>query len=254
MNGTFSVYIGWDSRENVAYEVCKYSIEKRAKVDIVPLKHRDLRKRELFWRKWSVDNYTGDWRDDVDERPFSTEFSHTRFLVPAIQGYQGWALFMDCDMVVLSDINEILKHAKDKYAVMVVKHNHQPKNKIKMDDRQQYAYRRKNWSSFILFNCAHPANKRLTKHYVNSAKGADLHAFSWLEDKDIGELSFDYNWINGSSPAISSPKVIHYTDGGPWFENCKDVAFADKWIEEFESWQRETDHGYSHVATTRFET
>lgn len=247
------VYVGWDSREPVASDVCAHSIRSRTKknINIIPLKHRNLRQQGLFQRPWLVESDTGNWRDLVDNKPFSTEFSHTRFLVPALMNHEGWALFMDSDMIFQSPIEKLFDLKNDKYAVMCVKHNHKVKEGEKMDGREQLNYHRKNWSSFILFNCNHPSNKVLTPDYVNARAGKDLHAFCWLEDHEIGALPTTYNWISGVSPVEFAPDVIHYTEGGPWFDNCRDVQFAEKWTFEYEKWQRESIHGVTSVPTTK---
>jgi lipopolysaccharide biosynthesis glycosyltransferase len=251
-----NVYMGWDSREVVAYKVCEYSIRRKTRMNpnIQPLVHRDLRKSGYFKRPWLVEAGSGDWIDLIDGKPFSTEFSHTRFLVPALQKYKGWALFMDCDMIFTDDIKKLFDLADDKYAVMVVKHKHEPKESIKMDDRLQTRYRRKNWSSFILWNCNHPANKALTPEVVNKADGTWLHQFSWLEDNQIGTLPFEYNWIENVSPVVNKPHVIHYTLGGPWFQNekCQNVKYAQEWVQEYERWQREGDHEVTDVPSTKW--
>lgn len=247
------IFIGWDARETIAYDVCVQSIlaRTRSNPEIIPLKHRDLRKSGKFNRPWLIESDTGNYRDLVDNRPFSTEFSHTRFLVPDLCGHKGWALFMDCDMIFQSDIKKLWELREDKYAVQVVKHEHKPIDGIKMDGREQYSYYRKNWSSFILFNCGHPANRRLDADYVNNRPGKDLHSFSWLEDFQIGSIPKTYNWISGFSPVEYPPDVIHYTEGGPWFPECQDVAFADRWTIEYENYQRNTDHAISAVPTTK---
>lgn len=246
-----TVFIGWDSREPIAYKVCEHSINRRTKAPVLiyPLKHRDLRQKGWFRRPWLVESDTGNWRDLIDNRPFSTEFSHTRFLIPAIMNYQGWALFMDSDMIFTSDIAKLWALRDNKYAAMCVKHNHKPVDKMKMDGRQQYAYFRKNWSSFMLFNCAHPANKALTIEMVNMMPGGELHALSWLKPHEIGDLPKSYNWISGASPSTIVPDVIHYTDGGPWFNNekCRNVPMAEKWSNEYEHWQEFGNHDDAEV-------
>lgn len=190
-----------------------------------------------------MDGATGDFRDMLDGRPFSTEFSHTRFLVPKLMDYKGWALFMDSDMIFLTDIAKLLPYLDDSKAVMVVKHT-QPceRGAMKMDGREQLGYHRKNWSSFVLWNCGHPMNRQLTPERVNFMKGGDLHAFTWLPDNLIGELPFTYNYIAGVSPKLPPesgyrPDVIHFTEGGPWFENCREVPYAQMWVDEYEHWQ-----------------
>lgn len=226
-----------------------HSITRRTdtEINIQFLKHRELRKRGVFSRPWLIRPDTGDYEDLIDGRPFTTEFSHTRFLVPVLQDYYGWALFMDADMIFTSDIKELFKLCDNKYAIMCVKHNHVPfEGTPKMDGRLQNSYHRKNWSSLVLWNCAHPSNKKLTKEKVNFMRGSDLHAFSWLNDYEIGSLPSTYNYISGVSPKMQmigeKPEVpcnIHYTEGGPWFAECKDVPFGNLWIEEYEDWCRE---------------
>jgi len=261
----FTCYIGWDSREAVASYVAEHSIKSRTKsqVSITHLKHRDLRKNKLFKRPWAIDADTGNFRDLLDAKPFSTEFSHTRFLVPALNKYKGWALFMDSDMLFQSDIKDLFSLCDDRYAVMCVKHRHiPPSNAVKMDGRLQLQYHRKNWSSFVLWNCGHSANKKLTPEYVNYNPGCDLHSFTWLDDDLIGAIPYRYNYISGISPALpvidgkpDVPMVIHYTEGGPWFENHTSVPFGDLWIEEYEAWNREGDHGdnFGALPTTKYD-
>jgi len=124
--------------------------------------------------------------------------------------------------------------ADDKYAVMVVKHQHVPTEQEKMDGQKQTKYYRKNWSSLILWNCGHPANAALTPDAVNRETGSFLHRFSWLKDEEIGALPETWNWLEGWStkPASGHPSVVHYTRGGPWFDEWKDVDYADLWLKE----------------------
>lgn len=239
VNSAPNVFIGFDSREAIAAEVCKYSIERHtfSTPSIKYLKHRELRNQKIFRRPWMIDADSGNFRDMIDSKPFSTEFSHTRFLIPHLMKYKGWALFMDCDMIFLSDIKDLFKLCDERYAVMCVKHNHNPPaNTNKMDGRVQLQYYRKNWSSFVLWNCEHSANRHLTPEKVNFMPGGDLHAFNWLDDSEIGSIQFRYNYISGVSPKMppgETPYVIHFTDGGPWMSECKEVPYAMKWIDEY---------------------
>jgi|SRR6185369_14980445 len=261
-----NVFIGWDSRESVGSYVAAHSIKKRTHhpINIRYLKHRELRKAGHFARPWIVNGSEGEWTDLVDGKTFSTEFSHTRFLVPHLMGYKGWALFMDADMIFLSDIRKLFSFCDPKYAAMCVKHVYPPtSDKTKMDGRTQRFYHRKNWSSFVLWNCAHPANIEITPEKVNFLSGRDLHSFCWLDDMQIGNIPYTYNYISGISPKMpvnssglnaGKPDVIHYSDGGPWFEECQEVPFAELWNLEYEDWQRRGEgNKYSDVPTTRFE-
>ena len=253
-----TVFIGADSREVVASDVASHSIRRRTKsnLDIRFLKHRELRKAGVFSRAWATIGTTGEWIDLVDGKPFTTEFSHSRFLVPSLMGYNGWALFMDADMIFLSDVKKLFALADEKYAVMCVKHTHIVKpDTTKMDDRQQLAYHRKNWSSFVLWNCGHPMNRRLSEDKVNTMKGIDMHTFSWLPDSVIGELPKSYNYISGVSPQLPNDKIdmLHYTEGGPWFAECKDVPHSDLWMDEYEHFQNHGEVVISGVPSTAFE-
>lgn len=258
---SLSIYIGYDSREAICSDVASHSIRKRTEtpINISYLKHRDLRKSGAFLRPWLVESDTGNWKDLIDNKPFSTEFSHTRFLVPFLMKYRGWALFMDSDMVFLSDVKKLFALCDDKFAVMCVKHQHKPKRGEKMDGRAQLSYHRKNWSSFVLFNCGHSSNRDLTPAQVNSMRGADLHAFTWLRDNEIGALPYSYNYIPNVSPKLAPerggmPDVIHYTDGGPWFPECQDVPYAGTWLEEYEDFQQNGHGCISEVPTVKYDS
>lgn len=221
------VFVGWDSREDIAYQVCKHSILQHApSADIMPLVQADLRSVGLY-------------RREVDPLS-STEFTFTRFLIPAIMNYKGWALFCDCDIIFLEDIKNLFDQVDDKYAVMCVHHDYVAKEGIKMDGKVQTMYPRKNWSSVMLINCGHPSNHVLTPELVNIESGKYLHRFSWLEDHEIGEISHEWNWLVGvySEPENGHPKAIHYTDGGPWFDNYKDCEYADKWNDILVDYER----------------
>ena len=215
------VFVGYDTREDIAYQVCKHSILARSKdVDVRPLKQQEL--RDAGWYKRPIDKLA------------STEFTFTRFLIPELTNFKGWALFMDCDMILTTDIKELFDQADDQYAVMCVQHDYTPREGLKMDGKQQTAYPRKNWSSVMLVNCGHPSNAVLHKELVNDPEisGAYLHRFSWLKDEEIGELDHTWNYLVGVYDDIDTPNLIHYTEGGPWFENYRDCEFADLWKQE----------------------
>ena len=141
---------------------------------------------------------------------------------------------MDCDMILTTDIKELFDQADPKYAVMCVQHDYTPKEGIKMDGQKQTIYPRKNWSSVMLFNCAHPSNAVLTQDLVNNPEinGAYLHRCSWLKDDEIGELDYTWNYLVGVYDDIETPKLIHYTEGGPWFVNYRHCEFSNLWKQE----------------------
>lgn len=147
---------------------------------------------------------------------------------------EGWALFCDCAFLWLADISELLALTDDRYAAMCVHHDHRPTERRKMDGREQTVYPRKNWSSLILFNCGHEANAVLTPDLANRETGKYLHRFGWLDDALIGEIPERWNWLEGWNelPEHGTPAAIHYTRGGPWFDDWKDVDYAYLWLEE----------------------
>ena len=216
-----NIYIGWDSREDIAYQVCKKSIldNTTMSADVIPLKQHELRESNLYTR-------------DIDKLA-STEFTFTRFLIPELNQFKDWALFIDCDFVFLEDVEKLFAQADDKYAVMCAHHDYTPKPGIKMDGKQQTVYPRKNWSSMFLINCSHPSNALLTTDVVNDMEktGAFFHRFSWLDDSEIGKLSHEWNWLVGwyNEPEDGTPKALHYTEGGPWFNNYQDCEYANEY-------------------------
>jgi lipopolysaccharide biosynthesis glycosyltransferase len=220
---TRNVYVGWDSREIDAYKVCVGSLNQYSseKTDIIPLMQDDLRERGLYAR------------DDAGK--CSTEFTYTRFLVPYLNNYQDWALFIDCDFLFTRDISELFNLADDKYALMCVQHDYTPNAKIKMDGQKQVVYPRKNWSSCMLWNCGHELNRQVKREWANTESGAFLHRFQWLPDDAIGSLPLEWNWLEGEyDKPDKMPAVVHYTNGGPWFENYQNVDYADEWKQAFE--------------------
>jgi len=217
-----NIYVGYDSKEDIAYRVCKHSILKRSSANV---KIRSLKLYELIANKL--------YNRTIDPLA-STEFTYSRFLVPVLNNFNGWAIFCDCDFLFFEDVEKILNNVDETKAVYCVQHDYTPKEKHKMDGQKQTIYPRKNWSSFILFNCSHPSNKRLSVDLVNSETGSFLHQFKWLKDSEIGSLDERWNWLEGwtSKHNNEKPFAVHFTRGGPWFEEWQDVEFANEWIQE----------------------
>jgi len=258
---TDTIYIGYDQREDLAYDVLVESIKRNTsdKFNIVPIIQNRLRVSGLYSRGFTL---KGNQKYDyIDGRPFSTDFSFSRFLVPILNQFQGWALFMDCDMFIRSNIGEVFDLAKTypEKALWCVKHDYNPKETIKMDGQIQERYSRKNWSSFVMWNCEHQDNFNLTVGDVNTKSGRWLHNFMWLgeialeDDKVmseypelqskffskigedlIGELDVEWNWLDGHSSELIDAKNVHFTTGGPWFDMWKpsqDVehGYVEEW-------------------------
>ena len=216
-----NIFIGFDTREEVAFDTLAYSIKRRSSVpvSILPIKQKEVRDKGLYTRQ----------RGPTE----STEFSLTRFLVPALSEYRGWSLFMDCDMLCRADIAAIaqqIEKQSDK-ALLVCKHDYTPSPKRKFLNQVQTAYPRKNWSSVMVMN--NERCRALTPEYVNTASGLDLHRFNWLADGDaIGELELEWNWLVTEYAYNPDAKIAHFTRGGPWFEEYRDCDYADEWRSE----------------------
>lgn len=211
------IFIGFDERETVAWHVLTHSILARTSqpVSFVPLSLKSLGK--LMWR---------------EKNPLqSTDFSFSRFLTPHLSNYEGWSLFMDCDMLVLEDIAKLWAVRDDKYAVMCVKHDHQPKETLKFLGATQTPYAKKNWSSVMLFNNA--KCNSLTPEFVNTASGLELHQFKWLADDSlIGDIPRRWNHLVGYSAPNAHAANVHFTLGGPYFRDYADCEFASDWTNE----------------------
>lgn len=226
------VFIGYDAREQDAYEVCQRSMLEHPGKELITA-HPISSNHHLYSRERRIVN--GIMIDSLDNKPFSTEFSFARFFVPQMVGYAGWAIFMDCDMLVRADLNELWNMRDGRFAVQVVRHDYRPIEEWKMDGCRQEVYPRKNWSSVVLWNCGHPANLALTQNIINTMPGSWLHGFKWLRDEQIGGLPEEWNWLEGWSSPDIDPKIVHYTRGGPWFKDYENVAYADEWRAVYDS-------------------
>lgn len=235
MTHVLRAVIGYDSREDNAYRVCWNSLRRHATIPlhIVRLSLDGLVNSGIYQRSYRVENCQ--MIDDQDSRPFSTQFAFSRFLVPALALYDGWVLFCDCDFLFTADVAQLLPLLDSSKAVMVVKHNHIPSEIVKMDGQSQAAYSRKNWSSFVLWNCSHPANRKLRLEEVNTMPGRWLHGFHWLKDSEIGELPATWNFLSGvNGPIEETPKAIHFTLGTPDMPGYENSPYADLWRQELE--------------------
>ena len=210
-------FIGYDSREAAAFSVLAHSINARASqpVAIAPVMLEQLR---------------GVYRRERDPLQ-STDFSFSRFLTPWLCGFEGWAVFMDCDMIMLDDIASLWSLRDERYAVQVIKHHHVPKEEVKFLGEKQSKYEKKNWSSVMLMNCA--KCRALTPEFVSSASGLQLHQFKWLASDDlIGALPAKWNHLVGYDAPRADASLVHFTIGGPYFPEYRDCEYSREWFAE----------------------
>ncbi len=210
------VFIGFDPREAVAYHVCANSIIRHASQ---PVAFTALALKNLA-------DYTETHSDG------SNQFIYSRFLVPHLMNYQGWAMFMDGDMLVRDDIVKLWSLRDESKAVMVVKHDYKTKANNKYLGSKNQDYPRKNWSSVVLWNCGHLDNRVMTPEFIENATGAQLHRFTWLADEQIGELPKVWNWLPDELGENPDAKLLHWTLGTPSFHEYADAPMAGEWHRE----------------------
>jgi lipopolysaccharide biosynthesis glycosyltransferase len=210
------IFVGYDPREAIAYHVCANSIIRHSShpVSFNPLALNIMR----------------DYEEQHTDG--SNHFIYSRFLVPHLMQYKGWAIFIDGDMLLRDDINNLWELRDESKAVMVVKHNYKTKLSEKYLGAKNEDYPRKNWSSVILWNCSHPANAGVTPQFVQSATGAQVHRFTWLDDSLIGELPAEWNWLPDEFGANPNAKLLHYTLGTPSFHEFATTPMGDEWHRE----------------------
>ena len=212
------IFIGYDPREAVAFHTCANSIIRHASkpVAIIPLA------LNLF------EDYTEKHTDG------SNQFIYSRFLVPHLTGYSGKAIFIDGDMILRDDIVKLWTWVDQYIAwdVAVVKHDYQTRMTEKYLGAKNENYPRKNWSSVIVWQCDSHPNRKLTPEFVETATGAQLHRFTWLEDNRILELPREWNWLPDEYGPNPDAKLLHYTLGTPCFHEFATTPQGDEWHRE----------------------
>jgi lipopolysaccharide biosynthesis glycosyltransferase len=211
------IFIGFDSRESIDYAILSHSLIRHSSspISITPLKLSNL----SFYNETHTDG--------------STEFSYSRFLVPYLMNYTGWAIYMDSDMLCLTDITELWQLADPKLALMCVQHNYQTKQTTKMWGQTNNNYPKKNWSSLMLINCGHPDVKALTPEMIQNSTGGYLHQFEWLDTNLVGPLPIKWNWLVDEYVTNDSASIIHYTLGSPSTNQHKQTTMSKLWFAEF---------------------
>ena len=223
------MFVGYDSDQTLASQVFAFSVVRRASVP-VSVQYVMLSQMHGFY---------GRKRDPKQ----STEFAFSRFMVPYLCQYTGFAIFADGDMLCLADIRELWEARNARHALQVVQrthHNATPDGR-KFLGHEQTIYPRKNWSSVMLFNCA--ACTALTPEYVQSASGLDLHRFTWLQDSEIAPLTAEWNHLVGVDEPNPGAKIVHYTLGMPFFHGYGECEYAREWRAEREAMMHHARNG-----------
>ena len=217
MDEIVDIVVGFDEREAVAYHTFTQSVIEKSSAPT----------RFLPLSKSSLSTYEEVHKDG------SNDFIYSRFLVPYLMNFNGWAIYADGDMVCLEDIKKLWDLRNNKYAVQVVKHNYKTKISKKYWGNKNEDYPRKNWSSLILWNCNHPSHKNLTPEFIQKQTGAFLHRFSWIKDEEIGELNKEWNWLAMEYEEKIDINLIHYTIGTPCFKEYEHTSLSSYWKKSF---------------------
>lgn len=251
---TLEVFIGYDPRDDRAFRVCESSLKRFAskRIRVRAICEWTVRNKFRYARSYRV-MASGQKVDAQDNTPFSTQFSFTRFLVPALAEYSNrLVVYMDPDMLIRADIFELIDACRNDpgKAVYCVQHQHRPRERSKMDGASQTRYPRKNWSSLVVWNPS--LNRKITPAKVSRLPGAYLHGFRWLKDEEIGALPEEWNWLEGWSSPRLTPKMVHYTRGTPDMPGYGGVAYAREWMRQWRAVERQALSS-SVLATTNFD-
>lgn len=239
----YSVFIGWDPRERTAWEIARSSLIKHCTkpLAIHKLELGSLIAADVYKRPTERGSH-GRLLDTLSARPgydgsMATEHANARFFVPLL-ARSGWALFTDGDVLFRGDVSQVFDGLDERKALYCVQHRHEPIGTRKMDGQIQTRYERKNWSSFMIFNCDHSRNSALFNSgpngIINRLPGRELHRFCWLTDEDIGALSRRWNYITGYTLGVQDPLQVHFTEGVPDMPGYENTEFADEWFAERE--------------------
>lgn len=246
---TYHIFVGYDEREHEVFQVCKHTLEKYSSVPIKvhKLHHKPLRDMGLLTREWKIDS-RGQYIDLVDGRPFSTQFTFSRFLLPEIwksindPNKSPLVMFVDCDFVYLKDIGLMFQKIEDqknrfgtRHAVYCVQHDYKPDNTVKMDGIEQSKYNKKLWAAMMVFDMDHAKNHLLDSETVNTATGRDLMQMFWVDDNtEIGRIAEEWHFIPSHSERNTNDiAAIHYTEGGPWFPNYRTCKYGNLWFKAY---------------------
>ena len=217
MSDVIDLIVGFDQKEAVAYHTFVQSVIENASnpVRFMPLNMKSL-------KEYSEKHNDG-----------SNEFIYSRFLVPHLMNFKGWAIYVDGDMICVEDIKKLWDLRDEKYAVQVVQHDYQTKVKKKYWGNKNENYPRKNWSSVVIWNCEHEKHKILSPNFIQNQTGSFLHRFHWLNDDEIGDIDKKWNWLAMEYEEKKGINLIHYTIGTPCFKEYSNEAFSSYWNKSF---------------------
>ena len=187
------VFIGYDPRQPVAFQVAAHSVWKHASM---PVAITRLQLNQLPMHRRGL-----------------TEFTYSRFLVPYLSGFEGLSLFLDSDVLCRGDVAELLGFPLEHLGVgvFVVPHT------LKFER-----------PSVMLFRNA--LCKTLTPEYIDDDSHG-MFNFDWASS--VGALPKEWNHLVGYDVPNPLAKLVHFTQGIPCWPETIASEFAAEWITMF---------------------
>lgn len=225
------LFVGWDEREEVGSHVFNSSVIHNCS-QTVQITHL---KKSAVAREFGVDIREG-----------SNAFTLSRFFIPALCDYAGWAIFADgADMVCRADLSELWDQRDPRYAVQVVKHQYESRHKRKYIgtkmECENLHYDRKNWASLMLINCGHRAWRQTPPDMLARMPTLKVLQFGFLSGNDIGGLHPSWNWLADEMTPTQDAKIVHWTAGIPGFAHYEVTPYSDEWRAQLKRVNHATD-------------
>jgi hypothetical protein len=211
-----NIYVGYDSNMNDLEGVCKLSILKSIEESLGGGKWNNYLEFKPEIKILDIAKLPDYNREYANQ---STEFTYSRFLIPYLENYEGFSLFVDNDFIFTKTPLSMFNYLSPDDAVACIKYPHYEHDATKFDGEVNIDYPCKLWSSMMFFNNGHEDCKKLTPEVVNTWTGKQLHQFEWTDK--ISEIPQKYIFVEGyDNPEEKWDYTgIHYTRGGPWIND-----------------------------------
>lgn len=181
--GTIKLFVGCapNGEDAESQMVLEYTARKFSSmpIEITWMKHSD--DPQSFWHGWSSETW-------------ATPFSGFRWGIPAACGFQGQAIYMDSDMIILHDLAELWNEPWNESAIVMGKGG---------------------WRFCVAkWNCERAHTVLPSIHQIKSTPTAHQQLAHGLPQHPQLEQIFDRQWNNfdGENDPIEKIKILHYTD------------------------------------------
>ncbi|OTG67351.1 glycosyl transferase [Acinetobacter silvestris] len=135
---------------------------------------------------------------------WATPFSGFRWAIPEHCNFKGRAIYMDADVVILSDIAELWSHPIDDQAIVIAKGG---KNSARL--------------CTCLWDCEKAKQYLLQLNELQSNPDSHKNMMQLLKDQPhlVQPYQDSYNCIDGEGLAADQIKILHYSDMGTQFSH-----------------------------------